>query len=63
MHNGESRPKESLLVFMCQLLPVIVRFLVTDVQVIRIAADNKDAVGALGIYEWMRAPLSAGGAG
>ncbi len=31
--------------------------------VVRLCADNGDAVAALGVYEWMRAPKEAGGAG
>jgi hypothetical protein len=32
-------------------------------QLIRVCADHGDAVSALGVYEWMRAPSDAGGAG
>lgn len=31
-------------------------------QLIRVCADHGDAVSALGVYEWMRAPREAGGA-
>jgi len=31
-------------------------------QLIRVCADHSDAVSALSVYEWMRAPKSAGGA-
>ncbi len=31
-------------------------------QLIRLCADHGDAVGALNVYEWMRAPREAGGA-
>lgn len=31
--------------------------------IIRLSADNGDAVGALAVYEWLRAPCSLGGAG
>lgn len=31
-------------------------------QLIRVCSQHNDAISALGVYEWMRAPLSAGGA-
>ena len=31
--------------------------------IIRLSADNGDAVGAMAVYEWLRAPRSLGGAG